>query len=137
MFWKWLPQRKGTAALPPDSREMLPDAGPPAADLEAFGAVARANHIAYIPAKPWSRVPGVGTSNLVYAPDFLLSPPQWIGGSGLLRSPNSIAIASKPAVIVHPKTTLEGVGGIVAGQLVHQPLLEVDIQNGLSGVGAE
>lgn len=133
MFWKWLPKRQGTEALPP----LAPEQSTPQAELEHFGAVARQNHIAYLPAKPWSGVPGVGTGNLAYLPDFLLSPPQWIAGRGQLRQANSINIASKPAVILNPKTTLEGVGGIVAGQIVHQPLLEIDVQNGLSGVGAE
>lgn len=133
MFWKWLPQRKGPAALPPPD----PVQNTPAVELESFGAVARHNHIAYVPAKSWARVPGVGVANLAYVPDFLLSPPAWIAGGGLLRQANSITITNKPAVIVRPKVTLEGVGGIVAGQIVHQPLLEVDVQNGLSGVGAE
>jgi hypothetical protein len=128
MFFKWLPKRSGPAALPPD-----PEQNTPAAELESFGPVARANHIAYVPSKAWAGVPGVGTGNLAFVPDFMVSAPQ---GLGMLR-PQGWGILNRPAVITRPKQTIEGLGGIVAGQIVHQPLLEIDIQNGLSGVGSE
>lgn len=133
MFFKWLPKKSGRAALPPEN----PEQSTPALELEHFGPVARANHIAYVPAKSWAGVPGAGTSNLAYIPDFLLTPPAWIAGAGILRPPNTIRLFVKPAVIVQPKRTIEGIGGIVAGQIVHQPLLQIDIENGQSGVGGE
>lgn len=107
----------------------------PQIELEAFGPIVRHNHIAYVPAKPWAGVPGVGVSNLAYAPDFLLSAPEWVAGNATARKPNSITIANKPAVIVRPKRTIEGVGGLTAGQLVHQPLVAVQIDNGNTEVG--
>jgi hypothetical protein len=107
----------------------------PAADLEAIGPVARANHIAYVPSRPWSRVPGVGTANLAYVPDFLLSAPYWYAGNTVLRTPNAVMIATRPAVITHPKQVLEGIGGITAGQLVHQPLVALDVSATSSEVG--
>lgn len=129
MLWKQLPKTSGALDPPEDST--------PTRELEHIGPVVRANHIAYVPSKAWAGVPGVGTGNLAYVPDFLLGPPAWIAGVGRLRTPNSVRILNRPAVIVRPKTTLEGIGGTVAGQMVHQPLLEIDVQNGLSGVGGE
>jgi len=138
MFW-W--QQKRVARPPRESNPSEVPEGPgpydtpPQEDLEALGPVVRQNHIAYVPVKEWARVPGVGTANLVYAPDFLLSPPAWFGGNAMLRQANSITIANPPVVVARPKTVLEGIGGITAGQIVHQPLLEVNINNGQSEVG--
>lgn len=135
MFW-W--KKKGPAAATatnPQDADLIPDGDNPQADLNSLGPVLRQNHIAYVPAREWSGVPGVGTGNLVYAPDFLLSAPNFFGGNAVLRKPNSIMIAQRPAVITHPTARVEGIGGLQAGQLVHQPLLEVDVQNGRSEVG--
>ncbi|HEY1212707.1 MAG TPA: hypothetical protein VGE93_03650 [Bryobacteraceae bacterium] len=101
----------------------------PQVELEALGPVVRHNHVAYVPSKSFSGVPGVGTANLAYVPDFLLSAPEWVAGNAAARRPNSITIANRPAVIVAPKRTLEGIGGLTAGQMVHQPLLAVQIDN--------
>lgn len=134
MFW-WKRHARTPADnhAPPDSP--TPAHVTPAADLEAFGPVHRSNHIAYVPAREFSGVPGVGTGNLAYVPDFLLSGPEWFAGNTVLREANSIMIAQRPAAIVAPKTTLEGVGGVTAGQFVHQPLLAVNIDNGDTEVG--
>jgi hypothetical protein len=77
----------------------------------------------------------VGTSNLAYIPDFLLSAPAWYAGNTVLRAPNAIMIANRPAVITHPKQVLEGIGGLTAGQLVHQPLIALDVSATSSEVG--
>jgi hypothetical protein len=116
-------------------REQVPANATPQMELEAFGPVLRHNHIAYVPSKAFSGVPGVGTTNLAYTPDFLLSAPESIAGNAIPRRANSIMITNKPAVIVRPKVTLEGVGGLTAGQLVHQPLLSAIIDTGDTGVG--
>lgn len=136
-WWKKRGAAAATATNPQDrdSVSAVPDYGAPQEDLAALGPVVRQNHIAYVPAGFWSRVPGTGTGNLVYAPDFLLSPPNYFGGNAMLRRPNSIAIALPPAVITQPYTTLEGVGGLVAGQVIHQPLLAVEIDSSKSEVG--
>lgn len=107
----------------------------PAGELEQFRPVVRHNHIAYVPAPEFSGVPGVGTANLAYVPDFLLSPPNFFGGNAALRRPNAIMIAIAPVMISSPVTRLEGIGGLTAGQLVHQPLLAVNVDNGSSEVG--
>jgi hypothetical protein len=139
MFWWRKPQARAAQAteperLPPD---YSPDTGTPQEDIARLGPVMRQNHIAYVPIREWSQVPGVGTANLVYAPDFLLTAPAYFGGNAILRQPNAIRIATPPAAITHPKTVLEGIGGLTAGQVVHQPLLEVNVDNGNSGVGSE
>lgn len=125
MFW-W---NKSKQSQTPPATAPVPAYTNPQIELEAFGPVIRTNHIAYVPAKAWALVPGVGTGNLAYAPDFLLSPPMSIAGNGMFRTPNSITIANRPAMIKRPKAVFEGLGGVVAGQVVHQPLLEVDVQN--------
>lgn len=135
MFW-W--RKKGPAAKTatnPDTDGDMTPALSPQADLDGLGPVIRQNHIAYVPAREFSGVPGVGTANLVYAPDYLLSAPAFFGGNAMLRVPNAIMIAQQPAAIVHPTTRIEGIGGLVAGQLVHQPLLEVNVSNGNTAVG--
>lgn len=128
MFWWNQSKQKQT---PPANRP-VPAYTNPQMDLESFGPVVRQNHVAYVPAKSWSMVPGVGTGNLAYVPDFLLSAPEALNGNGYLRVPNSITVANRPAMIRYPKTTLEGIGGLVAGQIIHQPLLEVDVDNDAS-----
>ena len=118
-MWMW---KKKTVTPPQTST--------PTQDLNALGPVARQNHIAYVPSGSWSGVPGVGTGNLVYAPDFLLSAVEdGMRGNGMSRKPNSIMICQVPVLVNAPKQVLEGVGGLVAGQVVHQPLLEVNINN--------
>lgn len=102
----------------------------PTQDLDAIGPVVRHNHIAYVPSPDWSNVPGTGTGNLAYAPDFLLSAPEFFGGNATLRNPNSIMICNPPAFIARPVTTLDGIGGLTAGQVVHQPLLEINVNLG-------
>lgn len=113
-----------------DNTDFTPYGVTPAADLAAFGPVIRQNHIAYVPDQEFARVPGVGVGNLAYVPDFLLSAPAWFAGNAMLRVPNSIVIAQPPVMITQPKTILEGIGGLTAGQMVHQPLLEVQVDNG-------
>jgi hypothetical protein len=140
MFWWKKKQAAAATATDPTNPEMSdpmysPDTGAPQEDLSRLGPIIRQNHVAYFPVREWSRVPGVGTGNLVYAPDYLLTAPAFFGGSGRLRQPNSIRIAQAPAAITHPKTTVEGLGGVTAGQIVHQPLLEVNVSNGNSEVG--
>lgn len=133
MLW-WLDKKRASGEIP----ETVPDTPfgvAPALDLAAFGPVIRQNHIAYVPSPDWARVPGVGVANLAYLPDYLVSAPAWFAGNAMLRTPNALMIAQSPVVITHPKTVLEGVGGLTAGQMVHQPLLEVNINNGHSGVG--
>jgi hypothetical protein len=132
MLWWLNKQPRGEAT---DDVAASPDLANPQEDLAAFGPVLRQNHIAYVPAKEWSQVPGVGTANLAYLPDYLLSPPAWFAGNAMLRQPNAFMIAQTPVAITQPKTVLEGIGGLTAGQMVHQPLLEVNIANGNSEVG--
>lgn len=117
------------------AEEDVPQSVTPAFDLESFQPVLRANHIAYVPAREFSGVPGVGTANLAYVPDFLITAPAWYAGNTRYARPNAFTLANRPAAIVHPKTTLEGVGGVIAGQIVHQPLLAINIDNGNSSLG--
>lgn len=119
----------------PEDTAQTPYGVSPAADLAAFGPIVRQNHIAYVPSSDFARVPGVGTGNLAYVPDYLLSAPAWFAGNAMLRVPNSITIANPPVMITQPTVRLEGIGGLTAGQMVHQPLLEVNVNNGQSGVG--
>lgn len=124
-------RRRPTQGETPENTDNTPFGVTPAADLAAFGPVIRQNHIAYVPDAEFSRVPGVGTGNLAYVPDFLLSPPAWFAGNAMLRVPNSIMIATPPVMISAPTVRVEGIGGVQAGQLVHQPLLEVNMDTGV------
>lgn len=126
-WWNKAKQNQTPPATSPTAAHVNPQV-----ELEAFGPVARHNHIAYVPSKAWSGVPGVGTGNLAYVPDYLLSPPMSYAGNGMLRAPNSVMIAQQPVMITRPKAVIEGIGGVVAGQMVHQPLLEVDVDNDAS-----
>jgi hypothetical protein len=130
----WLNRQQPKGEVPPDTA-YTPTGVSPQADLAAFGPVLRQNHIAYVPAREFSGVPSVGTGNLAYVPDYLLSAPAWFAGNAALRVPNSIMIAQAPVMITQPKTVMEGIGGLTAGQIVHQPLLEVNILNNQSEVG--
>ena len=113
--------RKKSPKPPPDAT--------PTQEVAALGNVARHNHIAYAPSPDWSGVPGVGTANLAYLTDFILSSPEWFAGNTSFRNPNSIMIVNRPAFVNAPKTVFDGIGGLTAGQIVGQPLLEVDLNN--------
>jgi len=104
-----------------------PEDATPTQEVAQLGNVIRQNHIAYVPAPDWSGVPGVGAANLAYAPDVLLSAPEFFGGNAVLRTPNAITIANRPAFVNAAKQVLDGVGGVTAGQIIGQPLLEMDL----------
>jgi hypothetical protein len=118
MFW-----RKKAEVKPPPTAT-------PKQDLDSLGPVARHNHIAYVPSPSWSGVPGVGTANLVYAPDVLLSAPVYYAGNALPVPANQFNTVKRPAFVVAPKTVLEGIGGVQAGQIAYQQLLEVNVNLG-------
>lgn len=99
----------------------------PTQEVASLGNVVRHNHIAYAPAPEWSGVPGVGAGNLAYLPDFLLSAPEFYGGNAVLVTPNAIVTTSRPAFVNAAKQVLDGVGGVTAGQIISQPLLEMDL----------
>lgn len=118
MFWRKKKEAPPKAELNPQE------------DLSAFGPVARHNHIAYVPSPSWSNVPGVGTSNFAYVPDFLLTAPAYYAGNAVPAGLNQFNTVKRPAFVVAPKTVLEGIGGVQAGQMAHQQLLEVNVNLG-------
>lgn len=101
----------------------------PQQDLDNLGPVVRQNHIAYVPQPAWSNVPGCGIGNLIYAPDFLLSAPEWFAGNTHLRTPNFPMIAKPPQMIIESTVTTDGIGGVQTGTLALQQLLEVSVDN--------
>lgn len=102
----------------------------PASELASLGPVIEHNHIAYVPQPSWSNVPGVGTGNLIFAPDTLLSAPYWFAGNAVMSGINAFGPAQlQGGYLQAPAQVLHGIGGITAGQLTHAPLLEVDYSN--------
>lgn len=65
-----------------------------------------------------------GAQNYVYEPVFERTPLQTIWGAGFLRTPNTFSPIQSPQVWSQPNVFTNGIGGLVAGQLVLQPLEE-------------
>jgi hypothetical protein len=102
----------------------------PAADLARIAPMVFAsNDIAYVPASPWSQVPGCGVANLAYVPDFLLSAPAWFAGNAIPVT-HALVETVKPYAVVASKQVLEGVGGLVSGSTALQQLVEVQLNLG-------
>lgn len=107
----------------------VPSDSIPVVEIEELGPVARINHIAYRPWPQLAHVPGTGTGNLAYVPDFLLSAPEYFAGNFTQRKCNAIMVTGHATMVVALPTRLEGIGGLVAGQTILQPLLGVETQN--------
>lgn len=107
----------------------------PITEIAELGPVAQVNHVAYVPWAYLSHVPGCGTGNLAYVPSFLLSAPEYFAGNATKRRDNSIMIALHAQMITGMPQRLEGIGGLVAGQTILQPLLGVENVNDM-GTGA-
>lgn len=106
-----------------------PPSTTPSQELAVLGPVVQHNHIAYVPSAQWSGVPGVGTANLAYVPDFLLSAPESVSGNAITVQPNQFTLVNRPSFVNAPKQVADGIGGITAGQIVGQALLEVSLDN--------
>jgi hypothetical protein len=62
-----------------------------------------------------------GAQNWVYNPPFEL-PVQTMWGRAFLRKPNTFSVVSGPQVLSWPMVTMAGLGGVVPGQIITQPL---------------
>ncbi len=64
-----------------------------------------------------------GAGNFVFEPNFEL-PLQTVWGFGFVRNPNTFKALQPPQVWAHPTVTTDGIGGLQAGTMELQPLLE-------------
>ncbi len=64
-----------------------------------------------------------GAQNFVFEPNFEL-PLQTVWGRGFIRNPNTFKALQPPQVWAHPTVTTDGLGGLQAGQIESQPLLD-------------
>ena len=112
------------ASSPPISASAIP-----ATEISLLGPVVKWNHIAYVPWGNVSHAPGVGTGNLAYVPDYLLSAPEYFAGNATKRHDNFPVITHHAPIVIGTPTTLEGIGGLTAGQAVTSPLLSVESVN--------
>lgn len=109
-----------------------PSDATPVTTIDELGPVVRVNHIAYVPWQAVSNAPGVGTGNLAYVPDFLLSAPEYFAGNGRKRRDNVPTITNHAPMVMGQPTILQGIGGLTAGQAVTQPLLGVENVNDMN-----
>jgi hypothetical protein len=65
-----------------------------------------------------------GAQNYVYEPTLERTAIQGMWGRAFLRTPNTFNPFQHPQVYSHPNVKTNGIGGLVAGQLVGQPLLD-------------
>jgi hypothetical protein len=63
-----------------------------------------------------------GAENFVFEPQFEL-PIQTVWGFGFIRNPNTFNPFQPPQVYANPQTMLQGIGGLMAGQMALQPLI--------------
>jgi hypothetical protein len=108
-----------------------PESSIPVTEIDVLGPVVKHNHISYVPWGHVSHAPGVGTGNLAYVPDFLLSAPEYFAGNATKRRDNWPQITWHAPMIVGIPQRLEGIGGLTAGQNVMQSLLGVQQANDL------
>lgn len=64
-----------------------------------------------------------GAQNFVFEPNFE-TPLQTVWGRGFIRNPNTFKPLQPPQVWAHPHVTTDGLGGLQAGTIELQPLLE-------------
>ena len=64
-----------------------------------------------------------GTGNYVFEPNFEL-PLLTVWGFGFVRNPNTFKPLQPPQVWAHPHVRTNGIGGLQAGTVELQPLLE-------------
>ena len=70
-----------------------------------------------------------GAGNFVFEPTFEL-PIETLWGFGFIRNPNTFSPLQQPQVFSPPTVVNNGIGGLVAGQIALQPLIEDDEGNG-------
>lgn len=63
-----------------------------------------------------------GAENFVFEPNFEL-PMQTIWGRGFIRNPNVFSPIQPQQVYSQPQISINGLGGIISGQMALQPLL--------------
>jgi hypothetical protein len=63
-----------------------------------------------------------GTANYVFEPTLELTPVTPVWGHAFLRRPNSFSPLQPSQSMSYPNVQINGIGGIVAGQFVLQPL---------------
>jgi hypothetical protein len=73
-----------------------------------------------------------GAGNFVFEPNFEL-PLQTIWGFGFIRNPNTFNPLQPPQVLSPPNVQANGIGGLQAGTIQLEPL--IDPANGESGGG--
>ena len=66
-----------------------------------------------------------GAGNFVFEPNFEL-PLQTIWGRGFIRNPNTFNVYQPPQVWSPAHVKTNGLGGLIAGQVALQPLLEME-----------
>lgn len=54
---------------------------------------------------------------------FQETPVQPIWGNAFLRTPNTFSPYQRPQVIINQQVPVRGVGGLVAGQMINEPLI--------------
>jgi hypothetical protein len=64
-----------------------------------------------------------GTGNFVFEPNFEL-PLQTVWGFGFIRNPNTFKVQQPPQVWSQPHVQTNGIGGLQAGEIEFQPLIE-------------
>ncbi len=70
-----------------------------------------------------------GTMNWALDP-FQETPIQPIWGNAFLRRPNTFSPRQRPQVIVNQGVPVRGIGGVIAGQIEHEPLQYPPVEQG-------
>jgi len=65
-----------------------------------------------------------GAQNYVYEPTLERTPIQGMWGNAFLRNPNVFNPLQPPQIYSNPNVRTNGIGGLEAGQLIGQPLLD-------------
>lgn len=63
-----------------------------------------------------------GTGNFVFESGFE-NPLQTVWGRGFIRNPNTFKVTQPPQLYSNPQLQQNGLGGLMAGQIIGQPLL--------------
>lgn len=66
-----------------------------------------------------------GAMNYVFEPAFEL-PLVTIWGNAFMRTPNTFSVRQPPPPVAYPNVVTNGLGGVVAGQMILQGLEQVD-----------